>query len=606
MPPVCGITRRVLTKRIPLREVQVRLVRRGEVPRWTELMRRHHYLGFRKMCGRRLHHVAVWRGRWLALLGWHAAALHCAARDRWIGWSSLQRRARLFLVAGNTRFLILPEASGQPCLASRVLGLSLRRLPRDWQKLHGHSVLLAESFVDPALYAGTCYRAANWIEVGTTRGFGRVRGTLNYARHGRPKTVFVRPLRRGARRQLRAAQPRPEWQPWRPRMKLGDSQLASLREALEAVPDCRGRRGLRYPLPTVLTIVLASRLAGCQTLTETSDFGRGLSQDALRRIGSRLRPQTQRYHAPGISTLHYVLKDIDIDRIESVLADWMKEQLPGTEAVAIDGKTLRGSCNHDRGDDGQPRQEAPQQQLSAVDIDSRTVVGQIGYSGSKDEAEGAALRAILPTLDPGTIVLADALHTARETARQIGDPGLSCILQVKGSQPLLLEQLDEYKGRGGEVRTVDGEHGRIETRVLERTDEIARDVPVPWLDFPGARFAARITRAAMFTKDGRERQPEVSYIITSLPPEKAAPETLPPLSRGYWGAVENGIHYVRDAALREDACRVRSSALPRLMAAFANLAISILRLLQVRNIKRAMKQLLFAGGATAVLSQLLP
>ena len=115
------------------------------------------------------------------------SALHCAARERWIGWSSLQRRARLFLVVGNTRFLILPQASGQRCLASRVLGLSLRRLARDWQALHGHPIVLAESFVDPARFAGTCYRAANWIEVGLTRGYGRARGTLNYVRHGAPK-----------------------------------------------------------------------------------------------------------------------------------------------------------------------------------------------------------------------------------------------------------------------------------------------------------------------------------------------------------------------------------------------------------------------------------
>ena len=75
--------------------------------------------------------------RWLALLGWHAAALHCAARDRWIGWSSLQRRQRLFLVANNSRYLLLPAASGVPNLASRVLGLSLSRLRADWLALHG-------------------------------------------------------------------------------------------------------------------------------------------------------------------------------------------------------------------------------------------------------------------------------------------------------------------------------------------------------------------------------------------------------------------------------------------------------------------------------------
>ena len=593
-------------RQIPLREVRVRLVRPAEVPRWNDLMRRHHYLGFRKMCGRRLRHVAVQGERWLALLGWHAAALHCAARERWIGWSSLQRRARLFLVAGNTRFLILPQASGQRCLASRVLGLSLRRLARDWQALHGHPILLAESFVDPARFAGTCYRAANWIEVGATRGYGRARGTLNYVRHGAPKRVFVYPLRRAARRQLRAAQPRPAWQPWRPRMKLSKRQLESLQQALQAVPDQRGKRGRRYPLPTVLTIVLAARLAGCQTLTEISDFGRALSQDVLRRIGSRLRPQTQRYHAPGISTLHYVLKDIDIDAAERILADWMKAQVPEAKAVAIDGKTLRGSHNHDLDSDGKPREQAARQQLSAVDIDSGVVVGQRGYSGKKDEAEGAALRQVVLTLAAGTIVIADALHTSRKTAALLCRLGLYYIFQVKANQPKLLEQLSECHWCGQGVRTVDGAHGRIETRTLVRTDESARDVPVPWLNFPGARFAAQITHEVVFKKDGKQRDTEVSYLITNLPPELAAEETLLALSRGYWGAVENGIHYVRDVALGEDACRVRSNALPRVMAACANLAISILRLLQVQNIQRTMNQLLYQGGATSVMALLLP
>ena len=142
--PVCGIRGAVREGEIPLREVQVGLVRPDEVPRWNALLREHHYLGFRKMCGRRLRHLAVWRERWLAL--------HCAARDRWIGWTSLQRRTRLFLVANNTRYLLLPGFAGTPRLASRVLGRSLRRLARDWQALHGHALLLAETFVDPARF----------------------------------------------------------------------------------------------------------------------------------------------------------------------------------------------------------------------------------------------------------------------------------------------------------------------------------------------------------------------------------------------------------------------------------------------------------------------
>ena len=133
-------------------------MRPDEEPRWNELMRERHYLGFRNFCGKRLRQVAVHGERWLALIGWHAAALHCAARDRWIGWSSLQRRQRLFLVANQSRFLLLSEAGSSPHLASRVLGLSLRQLPREWQRLHGSALLLAESFVDPARFAGTCYR----------------------------------------------------------------------------------------------------------------------------------------------------------------------------------------------------------------------------------------------------------------------------------------------------------------------------------------------------------------------------------------------------------------------------------------------------------------
>ena len=301
-----------------------------------------------------------------------------------------------------------------------------------------------------------------------------------------------------------------------------------------------------------------------------------------------------------------MLKDIDIDAAERILADWMKAQVPEAKAVAIDGKTLRGSCNHDLDSDGKPREQAPQQQLSAVDIDSGVVVGQRGYSGKKDEAEGAALRQVVLTLAAGTIVIADALHTSRKTAALLCRLGLYYIFQVKANQPKLLEQLSECHWCGQGVRTVNGAHGRIETRTLVRTDESARDVPVPWLNFPGARFAAQITREVVFKKDGKQRDTEVSYLITNLPPELAAEETLLALTRGYWGAVENGIHYVRDVALGEDACRVRSNALPRVMAACANLAISILRLLQVKNIQRTMNQLLYQRGATSVMALLLP
>ena len=136
-------------------------------------MRDHHYLGFRGMIGNSLRHVAERSDSvWVALLGWRAGAHKLAARDKWIGWTSEQRSRRLHLIANNVRFVILPGCS-EPNLASRVLGRSLRRLSEDMRAAHGHPVLLAETFVDPALFAGTSYRAANWEAVGLSKGYER-------------------------------------------------------------------------------------------------------------------------------------------------------------------------------------------------------------------------------------------------------------------------------------------------------------------------------------------------------------------------------------------------------------------------------------------------
>jgi hypothetical protein len=101
--------------------------------------------------GKTLRYVATIEGHWLALLGWQAAALKCAARDGWIGWPRVLHYQRLHVLANNARFLILPSVGQVPNLASRVLAPNLRRLSADWQRVHGHPLLLAETFVDRAI-----------------------------------------------------------------------------------------------------------------------------------------------------------------------------------------------------------------------------------------------------------------------------------------------------------------------------------------------------------------------------------------------------------------------------------------------------------------------
>src|ERR1019366_2968660 len=124
-------------EQVVLEELQIELVTAEELPRFQSLLRRHHYLGGIKPVGERLYYAARWRGQWLALLVFCAAAKHLRHREKWVGWNEEQRRKRLTLVTNNARFLILPHWN-LPNLATRVMGLCLKRLSPDWQARYGH------------------------------------------------------------------------------------------------------------------------------------------------------------------------------------------------------------------------------------------------------------------------------------------------------------------------------------------------------------------------------------------------------------------------------------------------------------------------------------
>jgi len=122
-------------------------IKASERKEWDRLMSKHHYLGFKSLVGESIRYVAEFNNIWCALLGWSSAALKCQPRDSWIGWSQAIQWQRLHLIVNNSRFLILPNVH-IPNLASKALSLNLKQLSNDWQKIHGHPVLLAETFVD--------------------------------------------------------------------------------------------------------------------------------------------------------------------------------------------------------------------------------------------------------------------------------------------------------------------------------------------------------------------------------------------------------------------------------------------------------------------------
>ena len=283
---------------IDLRAVRVRPTCGGPEHRlWDRLVEEHHYLRSCGIFGKGLRHVALHGETWLALIGWQSGAFKLAARDQWIGWAPDQQFRRLHLIGNNSRFVILtPQRVAN--LASRVLGLSLRRLATDMQNIHGYPVLLAETFVDVSKFTGACYRASNWRSLGLTRGFARRSGgPANWRYHGQPKEIFMYELTDNAAQALSQdtiphawkAQQHDDAQP------MATAQLRSLFTLLSELPEYRKPRGKRYPLKTVLTIAVAARLAGYRGVTAFAQFANLLSQQQLEMVEAFFSPSKQRY-----------------------------------------------------------------------------------------------------------------------------------------------------------------------------------------------------------------------------------------------------------------------------------------------------------------------
>jgi hypothetical protein len=175
-----------------LRPLEIRQVRRSaDEGLFNSLLAQYHYLGYQQPVGAHLKYLVWAAGRPVACSAWASAPRHLGPRDRFIGWSAEARRRHVRFLAYNTRFLILPWVA-VPHLASHVLGRLAARMSADWQRLYGHPIYFLETFIDPARFRGTCYRAANWRVLGRTTGRGHNAPTM---RPTRPvKAVLGYPL----------------------------------------------------------------------------------------------------------------------------------------------------------------------------------------------------------------------------------------------------------------------------------------------------------------------------------------------------------------------------------------------------------------------------
>jgi len=386
--------------------VEVRPATSCEWSLWDRLMDAHHYLGFQGMIGEALRFIAVYRHRWLALLGWSSAALKCAVRDQWIGWNPALKLQRLPLLANNCRFLILPDVR-VPHLASRILALNLRRLSDDWQQAHGHPVWLAETFVDPERYRGTCYRAAGWTFLGHTKGFAKHHDI--YIHHGRIKSVFVRPLHKDASRKLADPGFQPPLTPRLISMKLSENDAYLLHKALLSIPECRMSRGIRHHRLAILSIAVCGFICGAKSFDAIAQWAKACNQKMLKRLGCRKNPRTQLYEPPSEPAIRRFLQSLDAQAVDSAITRWMESTMGADAAMAVDGKTLKGA----RTEDGRKTHL-----LAAFLHREATVVAQELVPPTTNE-----ITVVKQLLDPvpidGAVVTLDAMHTQHETARYL-------------------------------------------------------------------------------------------------------------------------------------------------------------------------------------------
>jgi predicted transposase YbfD/YdcC len=330
-------------------------------------------------------------------------------------------------------------------------------------------------------------------------------------------------------------------------------------------------------------------LCGYRSYTAIAEWGRHYGESLVQALGFTHR-------SPCAATLHTVLRYVDREAVEAKLGAWAEGLLgaePGltalAEAIAIDGKTLRGS----------KKQGAPGAHLlSALAHRVGLTLAQQAVEDKTNEIP-VALDLLRHLVLEGRIVTMDALLTQRQIAQHIVAARGDYVMLVKENQPQLLEDIQTVFAlppMAGERRTaaatLDLGHGRIEQRGLQTSN-----ILMGYSTWPGLAQVFRLERQVIIKKTGEVRQ-EVVAGVTSLVPERADAAQLLALVRGQWH-IENHSHWVRDVTFDEDRSQVRCGNIPQVMAALRNAVIGLIRWAGHTNIAAACRH--FAAQPQAAL-----
>ena len=332
----------------------------------------------------------------------------------------------------------------------------------------------------------------------------------------------------------------------------------------EDFPDVRQRGKVLYPLDEVLLLCLLAVLAGAETFVDIARFG-----DRKLELLRRFRPFAE--GTPSHDHLGDIFATLDAEHFQRCFVNWVASFTGvAAEVIAIDGKTVRRSQDRIRG-------KAAIHMVSAFAARQRLVLGQIKVAEKANEI--IAIPKLLDMLEiEGAIITIDAMGCQRNIAQKIIDKKADHVLALKGNQGTLRDDVElfvaEQKANDfidttiSQNETVDGDHGRIETRKTTVIHDI------DWLqerhEWPGMNAVVIIDSTREI--DGRIEQ-ETRFYITSL---VLLANLIGPIVRSHW-AVENSLHWVMDMVLRDDECRVRTDNAPANFTTIKHMALNLTR-----------------------------
>ncbi len=337
----------------------------------------------------------------------------------------------------------------------------LIRLSSDWQERFNHPVVLAETFVDPKYFVGTCYRAAGWICLGDTKGFGK--SANKYIWHNQPKKVLIKPIYKSVNKSVNESVNNLLTQPILPNNMRCSMQyklpfhyecLDELHKLILGLPDFRTAAGKRHQLATILSITICATLCGARSFLAVAEWASRCSKSMLRRFRDRYERDTKRFTPPSEPTIRRVLQNINSQAVDNALTGWLMSVTQAdrdknldkdrnkdrsrdrNNLIAVDGKTLKGAKDSSG---------KPVQLLTAFLCHPGVVISQRKIDSKTNE-----IKEIKPLLEPlkiaGSIVTADAMHTQTDTARFIvEEKRANYILTVKDNQRELNKEIKALK-----------------------------------------------------------------------------------------------------------------------------------------------------------------